>query len=47
VLLLDLDDAILDDTGAREECWRVACVEAGVGAAISTVVLRSCRRNTR
>jgi putative hydrolase of the HAD superfamily len=28
VLLLDLDDTILDDTGAREECWRVACTEA-------------------
>jgi putative hydrolase of the HAD superfamily len=29
VLLLDLDDTILDDTGARDECWRVACAEAG------------------
>jgi hypothetical protein len=28
VLLLDLDDTILDDTGARDECWRVACSEA-------------------
>jgi putative hydrolase of the HAD superfamily len=28
VLLLDLDDTILDDSGAREECWRVACAEA-------------------
>ena len=28
VLLLDLDDTILDDTGARDECWRVACNEA-------------------
>jgi putative hydrolase of the HAD superfamily len=28
VLLLDLDDTILDDTGARDECWRLACVEA-------------------
>jgi putative hydrolase of the HAD superfamily len=27
-LLVDLDDTILDDTGAREECWRVACAEA-------------------
>jgi putative hydrolase of the HAD superfamily len=25
VLLLDLDDTILDDTGARDECWRLAC----------------------
>jgi putative hydrolase of the HAD superfamily len=28
VLLLDLDDTILDDSGARDECWRVACAEA-------------------
>ena len=28
VLLFDLDDTILDDTGARDECWRVACQEA-------------------
>jgi putative hydrolase of the HAD superfamily len=28
VLLLDLDDTILDDSGAREECWRIACAEA-------------------
>ena len=28
VLLLDLDDTILDDTGARDECWRIACAEA-------------------
>ena len=28
VLLVDLDDTILDDTGARDECWRVACNEA-------------------
>ena len=28
VLLLDLDDTILDDSGARDECWRVACSEA-------------------
>jgi putative hydrolase of the HAD superfamily len=28
VLLLDLDDTILDDTGARDECWRVTCSEA-------------------
>jgi putative hydrolase of the HAD superfamily len=28
VVLLDLDDTILDDTGARDECWRVACDEA-------------------
>ncbi len=28
VVLLDLDDTILDDTGARDECWRVACAEA-------------------
>jgi putative hydrolase of the HAD superfamily len=27
VLLLDLDDTILDDSGARDECWRVACAE--------------------
>jgi putative hydrolase of the HAD superfamily len=30
-LLLDLDDTILDDTGARDECWRVACNEAAAG----------------
>jgi putative hydrolase of the HAD superfamily len=28
VVLFDLDDTILDDTGARDECWRVACDEA-------------------
>lgn len=28
VLLLDLDDTILDDSGARDECWRTACAEA-------------------
>ena len=28
VLLLDLDDTILDDTGARDECWRLVCNEA-------------------
>jgi putative hydrolase of the HAD superfamily len=28
VLLLDLDDTILDDTGARDRCWQTACVEA-------------------
>jgi putative hydrolase of the HAD superfamily len=27
ILLLDLDDTILDDSGARDECWRVACAE--------------------
>jgi putative hydrolase of the HAD superfamily len=27
-LLLDLDDTILDDTGARDRCWEVACDEA-------------------
>jgi putative hydrolase of the HAD superfamily len=27
-LLLDLDDTILDDTGARDRCWTVACEEA-------------------
>jgi putative hydrolase of the HAD superfamily len=31
VLLLDLDDTILDDTGARDECWRLAC-DAGADA---------------
>jgi putative hydrolase of the HAD superfamily len=28
VLLLDLDDTILDDTGARDRCWQTACAEA-------------------
>ena len=28
MVLLDLDDTILDDTGTRDECWRVACAEA-------------------
>lgn len=28
VLLLDLDDTILDDTGARDRCWRITCTEA-------------------
>jgi putative hydrolase of the HAD superfamily len=28
VLLLDLDDTILDDTGSRDRCWQVACAEA-------------------
>ena len=28
MLLLDLDDTILDDTGARDECWRIACNDA-------------------
>ena len=27
-LLVDLDDTILDDSGARDECWRLACAEA-------------------
>jgi putative hydrolase of the HAD superfamily len=28
VLLLDLDDTIIDFTGSRERCWRMACTEA-------------------
>ena len=28
VLLLDLDDTILDDTGSRALCWRETCLEA-------------------
>jgi hypothetical protein len=28
VLLLDLDDTILDDTGPRDSCWKDACGEA-------------------
>lgn len=28
VLLLDLDDTILDDSGARSRCWRETCEEA-------------------
>jgi putative hydrolase of the HAD superfamily len=28
VVLLDLDDTILDDTGARDRCWQTACLEA-------------------
>ena len=28
VLLLDLDDTILDDTGSRDRCWRETCEEA-------------------
>ena len=28
VLLLDLDDTILDDTGSRAMCWRATCEEA-------------------
>ena len=28
VLLLDLDDTILDDTGSRAMCWRETCLEA-------------------
>jgi putative hydrolase of the HAD superfamily len=28
VLLLDLDDTILDDTGARDRCWEETCAEA-------------------
>jgi putative hydrolase of the HAD superfamily len=28
VLLLDLDDTILDDTGARDRCWQETCDEA-------------------
>ena len=28
VILLDLDDTILDDTGRRDACWRTACTEA-------------------
>ena len=27
-MLLDLDDTILDDTGARDRCWRQSCVDA-------------------
>lgn len=30
VLLLDLDDTILDNSGARDECWRLACIDAAV-----------------
>jgi putative hydrolase of the HAD superfamily len=29
-LLLDLDDTILDATGERDRCWRLACEEAAV-----------------
>lgn len=29
VLLLDLDDTILDDSGARDRCWQETCDEAG------------------
>jgi putative hydrolase of the HAD superfamily len=28
VLLLDLDDTILDDTGSRDRCWQATCDEA-------------------
>ena len=28
VLLLDLDDTILDDSGARDRCWQQTCEEA-------------------
>ena len=28
VVLLDLDDTILDDTGARDRCWQTVCAEA-------------------
>src|SRR6185503_15976421 len=28
VLLLDLDDTILDDSGARDRCWQETCEEA-------------------
>jgi putative hydrolase of the HAD superfamily len=28
VLLLDLDDTILDDSGARDRCWEETCLEA-------------------
>jgi putative hydrolase of the HAD superfamily len=28
VVLLDLDDTILDDSGARDRCWQTACAEA-------------------
>jgi putative hydrolase of the HAD superfamily len=28
VLLLDLDDTILDDTGCSDECWSITCKEA-------------------
>src|SRR5262249_39076317 len=28
VLLLDLDDTILDDSGARDRCWQETCDEA-------------------
>jgi putative hydrolase of the HAD superfamily len=28
VVLLDLDDTILDDTGARDRCWQTVCFEA-------------------
>ena len=27
-LLLDLDDTLIDDTGARDRCWEIACDEA-------------------
>jgi putative hydrolase of the HAD superfamily len=28
VLLLDLDDTIVDNSGGRDECWRLACIDA-------------------
>lgn len=30
VLLVDLDDTILDDSGARDECWTVVCAETAL-----------------
>jgi putative hydrolase of the HAD superfamily len=39
VLLLDLDDTILDDSGARDACWRAACEEHAERAGVEAEAL--------
>lgn len=39
VLLLDLDDTILDDSGARDVCWRTACEEEAPRAGLDADAL--------
>jgi putative hydrolase of the HAD superfamily len=40
VLLLDLDDTILDDTGARDRCWEETCAEAASRVPVDGARLR-------
>jgi putative hydrolase of the HAD superfamily len=37
-LLLDLDDTILDDTGAVDDCWTEACQDSQLGADVDQIL---------